>query len=273
MDIMPVKKYKDPNYPSKEMVLDNPELLKNLPDRWKGNIYVKAAFSTLLMFTLTACGVRNNGSSEVNTKINKAEVAPIFEHGKGRGSFGCVSVAPPAFLSEEEAFQVIQEEAKKYGITFDKDAKELKNVGIPETKLYLKPEGDAKNYKEDGGIVNTSRKGNLMLDGYDNEKKLAFEFISKEDYEKWHVKENIHSTVEDFDFLSTAKVLNDGLKNKNEDTTIGVFYNPMTMLSAEQIKSQSDWKINENLVKAKAQEELRAQVRDFLEWLKAQGIV
>lgn len=55
MNITPVKKYKNPNYPTKEALLNNPELLKLVPNRWKNNIYVGAALSTLLMITLSAC--------------------------------------------------------------------------------------------------------------------------------------------------------------------------------------------------------------------------
>jgi hypothetical protein len=43
-------------------------------------------------------------------------VAPIFEHGEGRGATGCVVVTFPVFLSEEEAMQVIREELAEHGI-------------------------------------------------------------------------------------------------------------------------------------------------------------
>ena len=50
------------------------------------------------------------------TEEGKIVVAPIFEHGTGRGADGCVVVSPPVFLSEEEAVQVIREELAKQGI-------------------------------------------------------------------------------------------------------------------------------------------------------------
>lgn len=75
-----------------------------------------------------------------NEKEKNTLVAPIFEHGSGRGSFGCDSVAPPSFISEEEAFQVVEEEAKNYGISFEKPGKELKNIKLPDTNLYPNPE-------------------------------------------------------------------------------------------------------------------------------------
>jgi hypothetical protein len=271
MDIVPVKKYNQPNYPDRKMVVDNPEILKLAPERWKNNTYVGVALSTLLMLTLTAC--ESKGTSTGVSSAGKTTIAPIFEHGSGRGSFGCVSVSPPSFLSEEEAFQVIQEEAKGYGIMFKRDGLELTKVKLPETKGYLKPENGDKDYKSDGGVINSKRTGDLRLDGYDEEKKVAFEFISTIDYQSWKVKEGMQSTVEDYDFISTARLLKDGLNKKNGDTSIGIFYNPMTMMSWEEIKEEKDFKVAEEKTKKLAREELRKQVRDFLEWLIAQGII
>jgi hypothetical protein len=272
MDIVPVKKYKEPKYPTRKMVLNNPEILEALPDRWKGNAYVGIAFSALLMVTISACETKNINQPNTNTQYKEAKTVPVFEHGKGRGNFGCSSVAPPSFLSEEEAFQVIQEEASKYDINFKKEALLLSKVPIPETKFYLKSE----TYNKDGGTINSTKTGSLKLDGFDGEKKIAFEFISRDDYEEWQAKQSMRSTVEDYDFLSTAKLLQKGLKNKNQDTSIGIFYNPMEMLSDEQLKEIRDtnnWQAAEVKVKEIAEEQLRMQVRDFLEWLKAQGIM
>ena len=42
-----------------------------------------------------------------------AIVAPIFQHGEGRGATGCIVMSPPVFLSEEEALLVVREELGK----------------------------------------------------------------------------------------------------------------------------------------------------------------
>lgn len=277
MKISPVKKYKTPKYPDKGDVANNPELLKQLPDRWKKNLYVGTALSSLLVFTLTSCG--KSKTSGTNLTEKEAGVAPVFDYGNVRGSFGCMSIAPPSFLSEEEAFQVIQEEGKKYGINFEQDGLEIENVDIPETKYFLKPENEKEGsspFGEKGGAIDSSKTGNLKLDGYDDMKKIGFEFVSKEDYDSWHVEEGLRSSVDDFDFLSAAKVLREGLANKNGDTSIGVFYNPMERLPKEELKLNSenrDWNAMEVKVKQMAEDNLRKQVKDFLEWLKAQGIM
>lgn len=275
MDIKPVKKYKTPNYPDKQSIIDNPELLSQLPNRWKKSIYVNAALSSLILFTLSSCRGKETGGTSIIEK--EVMVAPVFDHGGGRGSFGCMSIAPPSFLSEEEAYQVIQEEGKMYGISFESNNLKLEGIEIPETKYYLRTEeGDSGSIKDKGEVIDSTRKGDLTLDGYDEEKKIGFEFISREDYECWHVDVGIRSSVDDFDFLTTARVLREGLLNKNDDTSIGVFYNPMESIPREELNKNPDdmdWEALEKRVKQSAEDNLREQVKDFLEWLKAQGIM
>jgi len=302
MKLEPVKKYRILKYPMKSEVIHNPAVLKDIPERWKGNISIGIALSSIITITLTGCGSgqgATNGISAgdgnadpISSSItdqgaqNKAQavVAPIFEHGNGRGSFGCMSIAPPSFLSEEEAFQAVQEEAVKYGIIFEKNSHELKKVGIPETKFYLKPENDDAGYNEDAGEIKSTKNGNLMLDGYSTDKRIGFEFVSSADYKEWEVNQGTRSTVDDYDFLSTAKLLQKGIEDNKQDTNIGVFYNPMTpyedikpFLEVPEKKNGESQTVDFDMIQAKtnemALEQLRLQVRDFLEWLKAQGVI
>jgi hypothetical protein len=304
MNLEPVKTYKAPKYPEKSTALSDPGILKNIPDRWKDNITVGVALSSIVALTLTGCGINQvgkdgissgsgNGASnitasaatnqETQQKIQGA-VAPIFDHGNGRGSFGCSSVAPPSFLSEEEAFQVIQQEAAKYGITFKKNAYELENVDIPETKLFLKPEdGSSLENNIADGEINSTKKGKLRLDGYAGDKKIGFEFISNDDYKQWVKAQKTYSSVEDYDFITTAKLLQKGLANKKQDTNIGVFYNPMTpyreikdlvdkAMKVEAYNTYDFDDVNKKTMEF-ASENLKLQVKDFFEWLKAQGVI
>ena len=73
MDIKPVKKYKTPRYPEKSVLLANPNLLKTVPERWKGNIYIGVALTSILAFSLVGCslgnwGFRNSPSDKLKTK-------------------------------------------------------------------------------------------------------------------------------------------------------------------------------------------------------------
>ncbi|MFL0247678.1 hypothetical protein [Candidatus Clostridium stratigraminis] len=260
MKITPVKKYNSPNYPTRRDALENPDILKLLPNRWKNNIYASTALSTLLMITLSACGNKETAASVKGSLEKKSLVAPVFEHGSGRGSFGCDSVAPPSFISEEEAFQVVEEEAKNYSISFENSGKEIRNVKLPVTSLY--PDPQTTDRKE----IISSNVGNLRLDGFDKDKKIGFEFVSQTDYRGWQKKRGMFSTVETYDFLSAAKVLRDGINENHGDTSVGVFYNPM-------ISPQYGVILKDVEAKLKAEEELKQQVKDFFEWLKAQGII
>ena len=302
MNIEPIKKYNIPKYPEKSVIIHNPAMLKAIPERWKDNISIGVALSSIIALTLTGCGSSQagtngtsteNGNSSNTVSSIQAAVAPIFEHGGGRGSFGCVSVVAPSFLSEQEALQVIQEEAIKYGVTFEavksgegfkKGIHELESVDIPETKLYFDVQNDSEVLKKYGTIINSTKKGNLTLDGYATDKKIGFEFVSIDDYEKWSGNQKGLSIVELYDVKNTAKLLQKGISNKNGDSNIGVFYDPMPLdevINSASEKAKKEGKTiemsdyHELRVKAieMADEQLRLQVRDFLEWLKAQGVI
>jgi hypothetical protein len=290
MEIKAVKKYKAPSYPSKEEILHNPQLLKAMPERWKGSLTAGIALSSLMVITLTACGDKfsygkpgttvsgtNSPSAPVDSQSVVPEtggqdttlipfITPVFIHGDGRGSFGCVSVAPPAFLSEEEAFQVVREEAEKQGLKLEKGGPVLDHIQIPVTDLY-----EFGSEKPENPPTTT---GSLELDGFDPARKIGFEFISTEDIKSWHKDHGMMSSVESFDFQGAALTLQSGLKGSNPDTSIGVFYDPAPMLSE---KDMFDEKMTheekETKVREMAEEGLRLQVRDFLDWLKAQGVI
>ena len=162
---------------------------------------------------------------------------------------------------KEEAFDLICQEAQKYGIIFKEKGPVLDDVKIPETLYYLNA-----NQKVEG-----SRNGSLELDGYDEEKNVGFEFISEVDYEEWHVEQGIRSSVDDYDFLSTVKILAEGMEGKTDGLTVGVFYNPMPQFTEEEIRDEnSDWEQKQALIRERAVEQLREQVKDFLEWLKGE---
>lgn len=291
MDLKPVKNYKSPKYPDKKIILANPDMLKLVPNRWSKSISTQIAFSSLLVMTLTACGQKYDnsfksnipgnasvgssvyGTDHANDPINPTGcVAPIFEHGDGRGSFGCESVAPPAFLSEEEAYQVIRDEAKKRGINLEKSNELLKDVQIPVT--YTFPEKyipNPDNPNEDIAVYpsKTKKSGNLVLDGYDKSKKIAFEFVSVVDFKGWQGESGtitIWSSVEDYHVLDAAKTLREGISEKTNDKYIGVFYDPIANVDFSKAGASAK-------MKEASEELLRQQIADFIEWLKAMNVI
>lgn len=269
MKVTTVRGYKIPGYPEKKNVLRNPGILTSVPKRWRCSLRTCMAFSSLLFLTLTACGQTGSktGTSTVNVdnidsvskgrsnSKNNAEgkVAPIFEHGDGRGAFGCDSVAPPSFLSEEEAFEVIEEEAKRQGIVFTMGGPKLTDVKLPVTDLYPSPERMQESFGTEKNPYKT-KKGNIDLDGYDEERNIAFEYVSTDDFEGWAQNTGIWSSVATYDVKQAAKSLREGIKDKNGDNHVAVFYDPI-------------------LNKTWAKKELKEQVKDFINWLKAEGII
>ena len=278
MELKPVKKYTPPKYPDKKIILTNPDMLKLIPNRWSKTISTQIAFSSLLIMMLTACGPKYDnysesnitGSSPINNFSNTAGyVAPIFEHGDGIGSYGCVSVAPPVFLSEEEAYQIICDEAKKRGINLEKSNELLQDVEIPVTytfpeKIIFNPD----NPDEYTPVYpsKTKENGDLELDGYDADKKIGFEFVSVSDFKAWQGKSGVWASVEEYNVLDAAKTLREGIAEKTNDKYIGIFYDPIASVdfSAEgaSIKMQGS-----------SEELLRQQVADFIEWLKAMNVI
>ncbi len=234
MKIVPMKKYKTPAYPDLQTAANNPDLLKKLPSRWENSAAVKTAIAGLAAISLCGCSQR------------AGSVAPIFEHGAGTGSLGCVMVAPPVFMSEQEAMAVIRKEAAAAGITLD-DTPDSSGLGA-------------------------------KLEASDEARKIAVVFISKDDA---RVTPDV-SSVTSYNMKKRAELTAKKLEGNSGKYHVGVFYDPGAdsdeydkilnrYLSADdRSASMSQY---EEEVKAYHEENLRAQVKDFIEWLRGEGII
>jgi hypothetical protein len=223
LKVIPMKVYYEPKYPTKSAVILDPVVLRSLPRRWSAKPAVCAALLLTLTTGLCSCGSGDegsgtgNGNSIVSEPLGQPEgtgdnpspglAVPFFEHGNGRGSYGCESVAPPVFLSEDEAAQVIREEAVKAGVTFS-GVKSIEGE-FPATNLY-----------GDKSMKDATWDGTLVLDGYDKTLGIGFEFISQKDVEDWKKTGNMMSTVSTYDMKDTAQRLSGCVKD------VAVFYDP-----------------------------------------------
>ena len=77
---------------------------------------VTSAEDSAVDFSVVPAADSAEDSAETSANDPETLDIPIFAHGTGRSSYGCMSVAPPVFLSEEEAMQVIAEECAAQGI-------------------------------------------------------------------------------------------------------------------------------------------------------------
>jgi len=244
MKVTPVSKYGLASYPTKPILDEHPEVLRLVPQRWRANPVVLAALSGLV--TLAA------GCKQAAAQSTQAVgvVAPIFIHGEGRGTFGCEAVNPPVFLSEAEAFEVIYEEAKKAGITFAKGGPELGDI---EKAVHAYPKPD--------------QKVKLKADGADKKRSISFVFVSQQDASNWNPPSN--SSIDRYDAKKDAQSLAKEIKAAYLAENVGVFYEPFA-----QAKSPTgDWQQVEKKTKEIDKAELRKQVKDFIQWLKAQKVI
>jgi hypothetical protein len=150
-------------------------------------------------------------------------VAPVFVHGEGRGATGCVVVNPPIFLSEDEARQVMMEEAKRAGITISA-RRTIKNIQVPVTELLLPPREGYEGPIEEKGPP--TQLGTLELDGTDPKRNVSFEFVSEDDYIAWKNPKTPISMVQPYDFIDVTQRVRNGLTQSNVKGAYGVFYDP-----------------------------------------------
>lgn len=264
-EIKPVRRYTVPHYPTREQAALDPTLLEKLPRRFAAKPAVCAALAAVLSLGLAGCAASPDAENDASLGS-----IPIFSHGEGMGSYGCVSVAPPVFLSEEEAISVIREEAALYGLEFT-EGKTLEKAQIPRHNT-------APMEKEYGNPLKT-QKGELLLDGYSESLGVGFEFVSLDDLREWpDPKQEMFSSVESYFFKDAAEAL----ASNNE--SVAVFYDPAC---ADFSEFNYEWPEEDDggasyaayaaeyeaRQKEKSVEALRAQVKDFLEWLKGQGVI
>jgi hypothetical protein len=296
MQIKPVSSYGEPGYPIRPEVDARPEILRLLPKRWQGNAAVVAALTACI--ALATCG-------KSAAQDSPSRVAPVFIHGGGIGAFGCMSVSPPVFLSEDDARKVIVDEAKRAGISLAPDSKTVEGVQLPTlerravnagtrtdasgNKLHsfqTKPEKVTNLHSFQAKPVKVTKARPIVLDGFDRKHNIAFEYVSSQDFNDWKMSERL-STVYSYDLRDAADKLRNAILQTESAGTYGVFYDPLVREACGVAKPAggraefkapcTDWQAGRTNSRAVeldlAREQLRAQVKDFIKWLKAQGVI
>jgi hypothetical protein len=279
MDAKPAKDTREPAYPTRREVL--------------------AGAASFVLVSLSG------GSAALAVdKEAGVSVAPIFEHGTGRGATGCVVLVPPAFLSEEEGMQVIREVLAKHGVTL-KSSAVLQGVVVPQR--FLKGWAEGRFGQDDAKQVLESRKRAkpLGLDGIDPEKKVAVVFVSKQSYyERGGVQESYSSraledsdrdaddlagltqwyhssTSQGYNFKEAAEFVAAQVKKQGEESVcLGLFYDPMwEPRPATDEKGNGVQELRRALEqtaesrKDDSKKLLGQQTQDFVGWLKKQKVI
>lgn len=280
MKCQKIRRYPSPDYPTRTYLQDHPELLRWVPQRWRNNGLVLRVLGMVLPLLIARQSLAG-GTGDIPPATLR--VAPLFIHGDGRGSFGCVAVNPPVFLSEDEARQVIQDEVKAAGITFEPDALTLQDVSLPVTDEFgFLDERESGRQKDPEEPAPKTRSGDLVLDGFDPARNIAYEFVSRQDFDAWENQDpRMWCSVSSYDLKDTANTLAGSLAGAKGNSVVALFYEPGAsapeMAYPNNGATDDDWKtwrqLRDKTTKELGEKELRQQVRDFLEWLKAQGII
>jgi hypothetical protein len=110
------------------------------------------------------------------------------------------------------------------------------------------------------------------LDGTDPQRNISFEFVSEKDIDAWEMGRSNSGTVGAIAIEPVAEGLQKGFSKTDTGQVLGAFYDPVSYYS---YRNQTDPSASGNIkeVKEKSIQELQAQVKDFIAWLKNQGII
>jgi hypothetical protein len=195
--------------------------------------------------------------------VNPTVVAPLFEHGDGRGSTGCVVVSPPVFLSEEEAMQVIQEELAEAGVRLrTKRARDLPGVEIDLTN----PQSPNAPF---GGNQPASKP--VPSDAEARKQPIAVQFVSKADVTNFRPRSGMMSSVTSYNSKETAERLSKAIAEQcQEELHVGMFYDPIILIDW---RGSEEYAESSEKAKEESLEEVRLQAKDFVAWLKEQEAI
>jgi hypothetical protein len=263
--VRPVARATAPRYPTFESFAAQPTwLLRYIPPRWHRCRIALGALTAFALGRVAAAGdipvVAGEAPAPLAPQPAKPSasserlplVAPIFVHGEGRGSTGCVAIAPPVFLSEAEALEILWSELGGAGLGFERRAHAArlgsqKSAARPIAfDLWSPPLGlgvafvGAHNYE-----VIAGRAANAV-EGQDGE--IGF------------------STVDSYDTLGVAQQLADRLRETHADSA-AVLYDPLVHRPYRRPDTNEPRDL-----RARARDQLRAQVRDFVDWARTRLI-
>ncbi len=269
LSVKAVASYPEPRFPSRAQFGNDPaRLLRYIPERWQR---CRLAFSALMAFALA----RTEGALEASPtaqhqsptpsdqsqttarsdKTARVEVAPIFVHGEGQGATGCVAIAPPVFLSEAEALDVLWQELEQAQLGFER-----------------RPAG--------AGVTLAEGETQLVFDFFSPELKLGVSFIGAHNYARlagrsaYACPDDVSdgsrecmSTAGFYDTLNLAERTAERL-SKAARYSAGVFYDPLVTRDAQRPFGTAENR--RQGLEAQARALLREQVKDFVVWARTQ---
>jgi len=330
MTIKPVRTYTTPAYPTYQESKQDAHLLERLPRRWGKTL--APLLGTGILIQIVGTGCNSNDAQGKGVKITAVEplgqkpknvadavraipvtrVAPILEDAlanDGKGSFGCMAVSAPVFLSENEAMDLIRAELEKAGLALQPGVS-VDGLQVPTTSEKIREEKKKKIenamkksrdvYKETWDKLHIANlvEGSYTFDLGTEDKSVVVKFFRTEDYDQWRDNHLFGKwSVESFNLSWLASHASDAFKARTNGNpvVIGLFFDPLTypksskekwqeirkrMAEQKEREGRENWteymayeKQVEAATKVIAHEKLRRQVLHFVEYLKKEGVV
>lgn len=278
MEIKPVIQQKAPNYPTIERYIENPGMLaQHMPAKWIKNKIAATSLATFILCgipekesrqaTITETAIHQNAENNKpeltqNEPADSVHVAPVFAHGEGAGASGCVVMSPPVFISEQEALDLIFGKLKEEGFIIE--TQNTDSISFKSDQIAISCISDEEMKKKPKVDVV------IKLDGYDKTRNFAIEYVSYYDYELFAEKENRYwCSVAEYKTKEAAEIIRENMVKNNTMNSV-VFYDPIT--NAEYLRGQS-WEKSEEDAIENSKNELLAQVTDFINWVKKEGLI
>ncbi len=233
MKLKAVKKYDKPSYPNQQEF--TPTEAKQFP------FLSKTAMSTVISL-LFLSGIQNNDAVDQKTKIEYSDSlkedplkkdetnqsryiqVPVFEHGEGRGSTGCMVMSSPIFVSESDARDIIVETFAKQGITFEESNKTFEGLNNRNFKYETNTKRHGKKIIEKEVYPDSTY--NIKVDLFSREHNLGVIFVDRTDYQKLVQYRSNMGTIQSYDLKGLAYLISQEVENYNE-FNCAVFYDPM----------------------------------------------
>jgi hypothetical protein len=236
-----------------------------MPAAWLSHREIAAAAGVFLAANVAGCGgERAAGLAGAETGARAAApalVAPIFLHGTGRfqndpwlGLPGTTKgeAAPPTYVAEEDALAIIADGWNRAGLSIT-DGEVALDVAVHGHDMHFAYDWVHQGW--DIQPVDVTRP--LIADLAEPQRRIYIEYLTEFDY--YHLGGETDGSMASFPDL--ARQLTEQVRRQAKGITFGVFYDPVIDGYAE------------GKPRARAEELLRLQVRDFVDWLKAQGVI
>lgn len=296
MKLKPVEIATAPKYPDKYNKEVRRALQSAKPYRWRGTSLAAVGLSTLVVLSLSGCtlgyttdglpiqsptasvvipGDMNQyvtlGTPVPSLTVPYGSMIPLFEYGEGTGAIGCVSIAAPVFMSEEEAFAILSAAFAEAGLTLSQEAKTLEGANLPITNIY-ESEDEERHY--------ATAQEDIVPDGLLGD-DLPVIFVSTADVASWHKDTGMMSSVSSYDVKKAAQTLAEANPN------LVVFYDPIAQVDYEKLWAleREDGESDEayyarrsaveqeesNIARTESERLLRSQAEAFIAWLEDGG--